>query len=97
MAVFVAVRGEEIGTVGRAIDGDFAFGTAANGADVFRLGRTKALGPSFFADWTGHRLSQVKNSVAAGYAARPEKTKFFSPEAERPIYSAIARRLAPSY
>src|SRR5215469_2795653 len=92
MAIFVAMRGEEIGTIGRAIERDFALGTAADRADGLRLGRTKTLGPSFFANWTGHRLSQIKNSVAAEYAARREKTKFFAPEADRPIYSATSRR-----
>ena len=71
------MRGEEIGTIGRAIERDFTFGAAANSTDFFRLGRTKALGPSFFANWTGHRLSQRENSVAAEYAAQREKTKCF--------------------
>ena len=87
MAIFVAVRGKEIDTVGRAVDRNFAFGTAANSADFLRLGRTKALGSSFLANWTGHKLSQIKNGVAAEYAGRSEKTKFFLPEAECPIHS----------
>jgi hypothetical protein len=55
--VFVAVCGDEISAVGRAIDGDFAFGAATNGADLFGLCGTEASGFAFLADGTDHKNS----------------------------------------
>ena len=50
---FVAVRGDEVGAIGRAVEGDFALGAAANGANGFGFRRTEAAGFAFLADWTG--------------------------------------------
>jgi hypothetical protein len=69
--VFIAVGGQEIGAIGRAIDGDFAFGATANGADFFALGGAKAGLFTFFANRTGHRISSARQGNSAGYAALP--------------------------
>ena len=47
---------DEIGTVGRAVERDFAFGAAAYGADFFGLGRAEARGLAFFTDRTEHGI-----------------------------------------
>jgi len=50
--LFVAMCGDEIGAVGRTVEGDFAFGAAADGADGFGFCRTEATGLAFLTDWT---------------------------------------------
>jgi len=55
VSFFVAVGGEEIGAVGRAVESDFAFGAAADGADFFGFGRAEAFGLTFLADGTRHK------------------------------------------
>jgi hypothetical protein len=55
--VFIAVGGYEIRAVRRAIDADFAFGAAADGANLLALGGTEALGFALLADRTGHGIS----------------------------------------
>jgi len=52
----VAVGRDEISTVGRAVEGDFAFDAATDGADFFGLGWAKARGLAFFTDWTEHEI-----------------------------------------
>jgi hypothetical protein len=42
MIVFVAMGGDKIGTVRRTIDGDFALGAAADGANLFAFCRAKS-------------------------------------------------------
>ena len=54
MLVFVAVSGDQIIAVDGAIDGDFAFAAAADGADFFALGGTEAFWFSPFTDGAGH-------------------------------------------
>jgi hypothetical protein len=71
--IFVAVRGEKVRTIRRAIDGDFASGAAADRADGFALGGTKPRAFSFFADRAGHRSSLEDKDDQAEYAARKEK------------------------
>src|SRR5258707_15438044 len=61
--VFVAVRGDQVGAVDRAIDGDFALCAAADGADFLAFGRAKPGAFSFFADWTGHGGSARRNRI----------------------------------
>src|SRR5713226_4799915 len=55
--VFVAMGGDQIGAVRRAIDSDFALGAAADGADLFAFCGAKSCGFAFFTDRTGHRIS----------------------------------------
>jgi hypothetical protein len=57
MIVFVAVRGDEIGAVRRAVDSDFAFCAATNGADLFSLCGAEASGLAFLANGTDHKNS----------------------------------------
>jgi hypothetical protein len=52
--VLVAVSGDQVRTIKGAIDGDFAFFSAANGADFLAFRRTESLCFSLFADWAGH-------------------------------------------
>src|SRR5258708_2368975 len=73
--VFVAVGGDEIGAVRRAIDRDFTLGAAANGADLFALGGAEASGFALFADGTGHGISSARQDSSAEYAVQQEKTK----------------------
>jgi len=51
--VFVAVRGEEVCAVGRAVESDLALGAAADGADGFGLCRAESTGFAFLTDRTG--------------------------------------------
>jgi hypothetical protein len=48
------MSGDEVGAVGGAIDGDFAFGATTDRADFFGLGGTKTAGFALLADWTSH-------------------------------------------
>jgi len=48
----VAVSSGEIRAIGRASDGDFALGAAADGANLFTLGRAETPDFPFFANWT---------------------------------------------
>ena len=50
---FVAVSGDEIGAVGRAVESNFALGAATDGADGFGFRRTEAPGLTFLTDRTG--------------------------------------------
>ena len=59
---FVAMRGDEVGAVGRAVEGDFALGAAADGADGFGLGRAEAAGLAFLTDRTGQVYSPTRES-----------------------------------
>jgi len=54
LLIFVAVSGDQVGAVGRAVEGDFAFGAATDGADGFGFGRAEAAGFTFLTDRTGH-------------------------------------------
>ena len=54
LLIFVAVRGDQVGAVGRAVEGDFAFGAATDGADGFGFGRAEAARFAFLTDRTGH-------------------------------------------
>lgn len=62
MVFLVAVRGEKIGAIGRAIERDFAFRAAADGADFFSFGRAKAFGLAFLTNWTGQWFSPALES-----------------------------------
>jgi len=44
-------------TIRGTIDGHFALGAAADGADFLALGRTISGGFAFFTDGTGHEVS----------------------------------------
>ncbi len=59
MLVFVAVRGEEIGAIGRAVNRNFTLGAAADGANLFALGGAEAGGFALFANRAGHLVSSV--------------------------------------
>ena len=50
--LFVAMRGDQVGAVGRAVEGDFAFGAATDGADGFGFGRAEPAGFTFLTDRT---------------------------------------------
>jgi len=53
--LFLVTMGrDQVGAVGRAVEGDFAFGAATDGADGFGFGRTEAAGLAFLTDRTGH-------------------------------------------
>jgi hypothetical protein len=54
MLVFVAVGGNQVIAVNRAIDGDFAFAAAADGADFFAFGGAEPFWFSLFTDGAGH-------------------------------------------
>jgi hypothetical protein len=75
MIAFVAMGGDQIGTVGWTIDGDFAFDAATDGADFFAFCRTKSRGFAFFADRTGHRVSWISILPFREYAAGTKITK----------------------
>ena len=50
---FVAMSCDEIGAVGRAVEGNLTFGAAADWADGFGLGGAEAAGFTFLTDRTG--------------------------------------------
>jgi len=60
--VLVAVRGQQVGAVRRAINRDFPACAAANGADRFSLGGTVASAFALFADGTDHTVSDNVNT-----------------------------------
>ncbi len=59
MLVFVAMGGDEVWAIGRAVDGDFAACSAADGADSLSLGGTEARAFSFFTYRAGHTASDT--------------------------------------
>ena len=52
--VFVAMGGDQISAIDRAVDDDFALFSAADGADFFAFGGAESFRFSLFADWAGH-------------------------------------------
>ena len=52
---FVAMRGDEVSAVGRAVESNFAFRAATDRADGFGFGGAEAAGFAFFADRTGQK------------------------------------------
>jgi hypothetical protein len=52
--VLVSMSGNQMGAIGRALDGDFAIGAAADGADFFAFGGAEAIRFALFADWARH-------------------------------------------
>ncbi len=58
----LAVRGQQVGAVRRAINRDFPACAAANGADRFSLGGTVASAFALFADGTDHTVSDNVNT-----------------------------------
>jgi len=52
--VFIAVSSEQLRAIRYAINGDFAAGAAADGADSFALSGTKTVGLALFANRTKH-------------------------------------------
>ena len=64
--LFEAMRGEEVGAVGRAVEGDLALGAAADGADGFGLGRAEAARFTFLTDRAGQE-EPLRNSVKRNY------------------------------
>ena len=63
----VAVSGDQVRTIKRAFDGDFAFFSAADGADFLAFRGTESLGFAFFTNGAGHdkqnTLRSYKNKV----------------------------------
>lgn len=57
MLVFVAVGGEKVATMGRAVDGDFTLGAATDRANLLGFGRTETAGLTFVANRTEHERS----------------------------------------
>ena len=55
MFLLVAMRGNQVGAIGWAIQRDLAFFSATWGADFLTLGRTKSVGPAFAANRTEGR------------------------------------------
>jgi len=74
VSFFVAMRGDEVSAVGRAVEGDFAFGAAADGADGFGFGGAEAAGFAFLTDRTGQkyplerRVNRAKSARRGGRA-----------------------------
>ena len=81
---FVAVGGDEIGAVGRAVESNFALGAAADGADGFGTRGTEAPRFTFLTDRTRHEVSLERVDSLAGYAVLEEKTKARSSMPDRP-------------
>jgi hypothetical protein len=84
MLVLIAVGGDEVGAIGCAIDGDFAAGAAADGADGLTLRGTEARAFSFLTDWTGQygsvSVKRVQQNTLSGNrskAERPEERRSF--------------------
>jgi hypothetical protein len=81
MFVFIAVRGDQVGAVGRTADGDLALGAAADGTDFFAFGGTIPRSLAFFADRTVQTIpldfaeTTDGNRNAAGYDGLVIKTK----------------------
>src|SRR5215471_3521102 len=71
--VFVAVRRGQIAAVYGAINRDFTFGTATNGADFFRLCGAKAAFFSFFTNRA--RQTRSPGRLARKNTARLGKSK----------------------
>ena len=59
MLVFVAVGSNEVRAIGRAIDGDFAPGAAADGTNLFAFGGAEAGRFAFFTDGAEHEFSSA--------------------------------------
>ena len=55
VSFFVAMRGDEVSAVGRAVESNFAFRAATDRADGFGFGGAEAAGFAFFADRTGQK------------------------------------------
>jgi hypothetical protein len=62
MLVLIAMGGDEVRAIGRAIDGDFAAGAAADSADRLSFRRTEARSFSLFANRAGHTASETANA-----------------------------------
>src|SRR5215831_7100909 len=75
MLAFIAMCGNEIGAVGRAVNRDLALLATANGANPFGLGGAKPLSLALFTDRTGHERSSTEEDRSAEYAAQRQKTK----------------------
>src|SRR5438046_7603 len=61
MLALVPVRGNQISTVGRAVDGNLAFGAAADGANLLRLGGTESGSFALLTDCAGPRHERLLN------------------------------------
>lgn len=70
MFVFVAMRGDEVAAIRRAVDGDFAIGAAADGANLFALGRAKTRFFALFTDRTAHGRSCTGSNSRREYRIR---------------------------
>src|SRR5580658_9122159 len=67
--IFIAMRGNQVGTVRRTVDRDLALLAAADGADFLAFRWTKSFGFSFFTNRTGHSSSRRQESKPAEYSA----------------------------
>jgi hypothetical protein len=54
MFIFIAMRGDQVSAIDRAVDNDFALFAAADGADLFAFGGAESFSFSLFADGAGH-------------------------------------------
>jgi hypothetical protein len=63
MFLLVAMRGNQVGAIGRAIEGNFTFLAAAWRADFFALCRAKSLGPSFAANCTERSFCHLSEGL----------------------------------
>jgi hypothetical protein len=66
--ILVAMRSDQVGTVRRAVDGDFTLRAAADGADFLALGGTKSFGFALFTDRTSHSGSHRDEPKLAEYS-----------------------------
>lgn len=76
--ILIAMRGEQEGTINRAIDGYLAFCAAADGTDFFAFGRTETVGFAFSADRTEHGKQNTrqreKSNICSGEDLRRKIT-----------------------
>ena len=74
----------------RAVDGDFAAGAAANGADGLALGWAKTIGFALFADWTRHyelpECNAIKQNTLAEGRFKVERCAVFAKQRIRECF-----------
>jgi len=75
MLAFVAVRSNEVGTIRRAVNTDFAFPATTDRTDFLGLGGAESLGFALFANRTGHGHSSTEQDDPADYAEEWRNTK----------------------
>ena len=77
MLALIAVRGNKISAVDRAVDGHFALGATADRTYLFGFGRAESLRLAPLADWAGpgHEAPQRKKTSQQNTPAKDETQK----------------------